>query len=787
MSSKSNEFDVARTEEPATYDDTYAGSLSKPETDLRLWDEDEWAMGILNQGFVDPSRTKLDRRVREFLQLANPTEREGLEAGRSELVVLLQEAQREYKRKYPSSTAESVQFRRQGYKTKTRAACRAFAEGAYEYSKIMDMLAGQAPEYVALVWGAIKIVLIVQINHEELKQKVQEHIKLIKSKFEIMDHLTVLLPRANLIAAIARALTSEATWKAFSKPWRADLQGLVDEISQTFEHVKDISQFHSLLEVQATREIGRLNLHNSTESRKIQEQSLARLSELESMMERIQSTILRFSKEQDIQQTANYLRQHMDEDLLESQQTSLPAPGQQQDPEDGPSNDIEYDLEALKEELFIELQDSYENAARRGRSIEQKSEMREHRSEQRNLVKTDQLIAWLKSDSSQLLWIDGNDLLRKAELSILFMTPLVILGESKYESLLIMRHSCGDRGSKKVSPYRLLVQALLYQVFEQNPGIFMQRKTSLTRNLAGNVAALWHLFLSCIKDTKVDCIFIFIDQIDGLMGTADTDTEEGGVVLKGLNALVQDNTKLVKVLLTASLAVDRVSPSEGRAALMIPRRKNSLAAVENELALVPHKLIEIQQRRCKAVSFTELAMLYLPGATVYSLEDGDLRAYVLLEISGMEPRSFDSYNPLKMRAWSVGHNGQHIARQYHDLVIPQFSGQRKINSMQYIPMGYLPNEIEERRNLIARGKLWWKYSIGFHHVTIMDDEQQGVADQINREMSESGVANFQEEIPSTPIGTLKPLYYLLCPPCISIFLLNEQKWSTTLPRSGNPR
>ena len=123
----------------------------------------------------------------------------------------------------------------------------------------------------------------------------------------------------------------EATWKAFAKPWKADLQSLVDEISQTFEHVKDISQFHSLLEAHATHEIGRLNLHNSTESRKIQQQSLAKLSELESMMERVQATILQFSKERDIQQTANYLRQHMDEDLQDPQQTSLPDPGQRQD------------------------------------------------------------------------------------------------------------------------------------------------------------------------------------------------------------------------------------------------------------------------------------------------------------------------------------------------------------------------------------------------------------------------------------------------------------------------
>ena len=350
--------------------------------------------------------------------------------------------------------------------------------------------------------------------------------------------------------------------------------------------------------------------------------------------------------------------------------------------------------------------------------------MREHRSEQRNLSKTDRIIAWLESDSSQLLWIDGNDLLRRSEVSILFVAPLIILGESKHESLLILRHSCGERGSKQVSPYRLLVQSLLYQIFEQNPGIWMQRKTYLTRDLAGNVAGLWHIFLSCINDAKVDCTFIFIDQIEELKKTPDGDTEEGKLILQGLNALVEDNTNLVKVLLTASLAVDSGSPAEGEAALMIPRRKSSLATVQNELPLVPHKLIEIQQRRCKAVSFTEITMLYLPGATVYSIEDNELRAYVLLEMSGMEPRSFNSYSPLRIRAWSVGHNGRHIAREYHDLVIPQFGGKKKISSMQYIPAGFLPNETEERRKLVARGRLWWTYSIGSHHVTIKGEKKQ---------------------------------------------------------------
>ena len=392
--------------------------------------------------------------------------------------------------------------------------------------------------------------------------------------------------------------------------------------------------------------------------------------------------------------------------------------------EDGASNDVQSRLETINGDFFAELRDSYENEARRGRSIEQKPEMRQHRSEQRNLSKAEQIIAWLESDSSELLWIDGNDLLRRSELSILFVAPLVILGETNHESLLILRHSCGERESKPVSAYRVLIQALLYQLFEQHPDILNQRKTSLTRHLAADVAGLWQLFLSCIEGAKVDCILIFIDQIDAVMERVETETEERKLVLQGLNALVQDNTMLVKILISASLAVDRASPSEGQATLMVPGRKISLATVQKELALIPHKLIEIQQRRCQAVSFTESAMLYLPGATVYSIEDGEFRAYVLLEMSGMEPLSFDSYNPFKMRAWSVGHNGKYIARQYHDLIIPQFNGQRKIRSMQYIPAGFLPNENEERRKLTARGKLWWSYSIGFQHVTTIDDEQQ---------------------------------------------------------------
>ena len=197
-----------------------------------------------------------------------------------------------------------------------------------------------------------------------MKENVKRHIELIASRFELLDHLTAVMPRANLVAAVGKAyalfsrflaksvkyysmnkfsmsfpssasnvgltLRSEATWRAFSKPWKVDLQGLVDEIEQTFVQVKDISQYHSFLEGHANLEITRETLHYSKENKIAHEQSLARLSQLESMMETVHATIIRFSKEQDVHQTANFLRQCVDEELQEPEHKSRHGSAQKQ-------------------------------------------------------------------------------------------------------------------------------------------------------------------------------------------------------------------------------------------------------------------------------------------------------------------------------------------------------------------------------------------------------------------------------------------------------------------------
>lgn len=152
------------------------------------WDKRTWADNIIIHGSLQDSKPKLESRVAEFFTQADPAERNDLELSRVKLLERINAAQTEYDKKYPDIPIESVQRAGQEAKAKVKAGFRAFSETAYEYSKIMDVLIGQTPEYVALIWGAMKIVLVVHINHEELKQKVNEHMEQIKSRFETFDH-----------------------------------------------------------------------------------------------------------------------------------------------------------------------------------------------------------------------------------------------------------------------------------------------------------------------------------------------------------------------------------------------------------------------------------------------------------------------------------------------------------------------------------------------------------------------------------------------------------------------
>jgi hypothetical protein len=80
-----------------------------------------------------------------------------------------------------------------------------FLKSGHELSQRLDLFISQAPEYVSLAWGAIKILMIIQISNGDLKEGVHSTLKLLVKKFDLVDHLPEYMPQKNLITALAEA------------------------------------------------------------------------------------------------------------------------------------------------------------------------------------------------------------------------------------------------------------------------------------------------------------------------------------------------------------------------------------------------------------------------------------------------------------------------------------------------------------------------------------------------------------------------------------------------------
>jgi hypothetical protein len=149
---------------------------------------------------VQNSKAKLDIRLKEFLKDAPAAEKNAVEVSRSKVLQVLQEATSAHDKRYPKKEPGSERELVETIKSGMRAA----SETAWEYVQILDVMVGQAPEYVSLAYGAVKILLVVQVNYEEMKQNVEGYMEKIKTKFQMIDHLTTYLPTERLVAAIAK-------------------------------------------------------------------------------------------------------------------------------------------------------------------------------------------------------------------------------------------------------------------------------------------------------------------------------------------------------------------------------------------------------------------------------------------------------------------------------------------------------------------------------------------------------------------------------------------------------
>lgn len=388
----------------------------------------------------------------------------------------------------------------------------------------------------------------------------------------------------------------------------------------------------------------------------------------------------------------------------------------------------EEEIDAMFREVFLEFNEFNEDNQQHRRLIEQLPEMRPHRTRNQNLLRAEKILEWVESSVSQLLLVDGSWVLGRYDFNSLFVGPLLIFGDSSFESVLVLRHFCGDSPSMKTNNFRTLVQALIVQMFKQRPKSFGHKLASLTRECAGNMSELWKLFLGCLRESQVDCVFIIIDSIDYLQDAQASDgSSEKETVMANMRALVRDNNMLIKILLTRSLSLELPDSMEEQMALMMtsdldsraPMRRLSLAIMQDEMLLVPQKLVEIQERRCQRLTFSQLPLIYPLNSIIYTVHNGQLQAFVISGLYGMEQQSRDTYAPFRLRVWSIDYDGKRLTKRYHDFSTSQFQGERAVKSLKYIPTGYLTDEAEQRKKLAARGRKYCTLSCGYHHKEII--------------------------------------------------------------------
>lgn len=518
-----------------------------------------------------------------------------------------------------------------------------------------------------------------------------------------------------------------------TKPWKR-FQDIVDSIEQTLANIKDLAQYSALLDGKANTIMIRKNMLLLQQHSAKFEKVLELVEDLRSKMD---VTDLHFKKKEDIAQAEAALRQSTAERLDEP---AMKERGQQPESGNGISKPrrkkntfmpLTYSIESTSatttpmdfsaphDVLFSELHDAYQHRMRSQRAKEQLPEMKAYRSERKNFSRSGMALAWAESLRSEILWVDGYQLLSRANFNASFVFPLLQLVESRFENVITLRHFSEDLHQDS-DKYLIMMQDLLSQLLQHNPSIARNREVPITRDETSTTEGLWTLLSEFLEEADAHCMLLIIGGVDNLIQARSDTGDTRSDIVERLHALKEK--RLVKVILTLNLPQPQSATMESVSSLTLyqhqvsPERTLSFDPMRSSLPVISLQLTQIQEKRSLRVSFMQLPMLYTPGSIVYTYMEKCLQAFVVLDLSGMDETLPGTYGPLRIRAWSIDHNGTYMCKRHWDFQVPYFLGMRETTALQYVPAGYLVDEVAQRKELIARGRYYWSLASRSHYL-----------------------------------------------------------------------
>lgn len=112
------------------------------------------------------------------------------------------------------------------------------------------------------------------------------------------------------------------------------------------------------------------------------------------------------------------------------------------------------------------------------------------------------------------------------------------------------------------------------------------------------------------------------------------------------------------------------------------------------------------------IEFPNIWLLYPPGTTVYSKENGEYEAFVVDSVRGVSKSlrhksGQHTYSRLELTCWNINYDGEVFGRVWSKHEIFPFHGKKEIKTLDLVPEKFLPDAESLKTSLIARGKQFW--------------------------------------------------------------------------------
>lgn len=119
------------------------------------------------------------------------------------------------------------------------------------------------------------------------------------------------------------------------------------------------------------------------------------------------------------------------------------------------------------------------------------------------------------------------------------------------------------------------------------------------------------------------------------------------------------------------------------------------------------KLTEIEEGRCKKISFEQSWLLYPPNTAVYQGKGKDNQQIVVYSGSAPVRNAKGQWSSFTLQCWEVDYEHKVFKRSFTPWVMEPFVGEKNIANLELIPAKFMSNEKELRSDLLARGQRYF--------------------------------------------------------------------------------